>query len=263
MKTTALTIIIPGEIVSLPDLTIAERVALAHLHNFPGCSNGRLARLLGLSMRGVESMRRRLRERRLIEQIGKGRARVHLLMFHVNRHTKCDEVKSAESHTKSGEHQLVESHFSGGQGTPPHANRPVPAPTQTTSPVRSVAISVDEERERAGDCIARADFEGALHHYQLAKQRVEDFPETMLEVRVEALALVIEDETRVLAGKLVFDHAAATKVPAAKLNALFVVIKDLSAERLAQIRPALDAQARLGTPADISALLAGDTGHRQ
>jgi DNA-binding Lrp family transcriptional regulator len=186
MKSAALTITIPAEIVCLPDLTLAERVALAHLGNFPACSNGRLARLLGFSTRGIESMLRRLRDRRLITLI---------------------------------------------------------------------AMSIDEERKRAGDCIARADFKGALHHYQLAKQRVEDFPATMLEVRVEALALVVEDETRVLASKLVFEHSAAKRMPGAEMKSLFATIMGLSAERLSQIRPALDAQARLGRPVDISALL--------
>ncbi len=245
MSTSALTIVIPGEIVALPDLSLAERVALAHLHEFPGCSNCHLARLLGLSERGVEQMLRRLRQRRLIEQVGHGRARRHRLKFYM------------ELHTKSGEHQIVESHFSGGQGTDPQTNQPGPAPTQTTSPVRLVAISVDEERERAGDCLVRADFEGALHHYQVAKERVQDFPETMLEAKAEVLALLTEEESRVLTSKLVFEHAATTKMPAAKLNALIAVIKGLSAERLTQLRPALDAQAKLGIPLDISALLAG------
>lgn len=255
MKTTSLTIEIPAEIVALPDLSLAERVALAHIHEWPGSSNARLARVLGVSVRGAEQMLRRLRECGLIEQVGKGRARVHRLTFPVEHHTKCEEAKSAKGHTNSGENEIVESHISFRSGAPANLDQPMPVPTQTASPVRLVAISVDEERERAADCIGRADFEGALRHYQLAKQRVEDFPETMLEARVEALSIVVEDETRVLAGKLVFEHAAATKMPAAKLNTLFAVIKGLSAETLAQIRLALDEQAKLATPVDISALL--------
>jgi hypothetical protein len=58
-----------------------------------------------------------------------------------------------------------------------------------------------------------------------------------------------------LASKLVFEHAAATGMPAAEKKSLFATIMGLSAERLAQIRPALDSQARLGRPVDISALL--------
>jgi hypothetical protein len=253
MKSAALTITIPAEIVCLPDLTIAERVALAHIHNFPACSNGRLACLLGLSERGIESLLRRLRERRLIQPIGRGRARSHRLMFLVERHTECVEVESTKSHTKSGENEIVESHLP--CEPHPHIDQPSPAPTQTTSTITLIAMSVDEERKRAGDFITHADFEGALHHYQLAKERVEDFPETLLEVRAEALALVVEDETRVLASKLVFEHAAATGMPAAEKKSLFATIMGLSAERLAQIRPALDSQARLGRPVDISALL--------
>ncbi len=37
MKSAALTITIPAEIVCLPDLTIAERVALDHIHNIHAC----------------------------------------------------------------------------------------------------------------------------------------------------------------------------------------------------------------------------------
>jgi hypothetical protein len=115
MKTTALTIVVPPEIVALPDLSLVERIALSAIAERPACSNAALARLLGFSERGIESMLRRLRERRLIEQIGKGRARAHGRMFPVEHHAKCGKDGGVESQTKIGENEIVESHFPRGQ----------------------------------------------------------------------------------------------------------------------------------------------------
>jgi hypothetical protein len=47
MKTTALTIVVPSEIVALPDLALVERIALSAIAERPACSNASLARLLG------------------------------------------------------------------------------------------------------------------------------------------------------------------------------------------------------------------------
>ena len=89
MKIPDVTIVIPAAIAALPDLSLAERVALAHLRQWPGTRNSRLANLLGLSERGVEQMLRRLRERGLIPQRGKGHARVLRVIFPVEHHTEC------------------------------------------------------------------------------------------------------------------------------------------------------------------------------
>src|SRR6266436_1386743 len=182
MKPSALTIVIPGEVVCLPDLTIAERITLAHINEFPGCSNFRLAKLLGISVRGVEEMLRRLRERGLIEQVGSGRARTLRLVFPVEHHTKCEENEDAESHIKRGGNEIVESHTPWGeQKAPSNPDQSEPTPTPAVSSEKLQAKSVDDEIERAGDCIGCADVEGALRHCGLAKERVEAFPETMRE----------------------------------------------------------------------------------
>jgi DNA-binding CsgD family transcriptional regulator len=257
MTNTDLNLHVPAAIVGLPSLSLAEKVALAYLLDHPGCSNASLARLLGLSQRGVEALLRRLRERGLIAQVGKGRARQHRLRFPVEHHIKCEQNES-ESHTKSGESEIVESHTKSGQASaPPGPDPPAPAPTQADSPERLLAIAVDDEIECAGECIGRADFEGALQHCRLAKDRVGEFPAAIQVVKIEALAFVTEHEDRILACKLAFEYGKATQMPRSKLNAVFARIKDLTREKLALIRPALDAQAKLGTPADISALLAG------
>src|SRR6266852_3738213 len=102
MKPVDLNLHVPAGIAAL-NLPLNEKVALAHLSEHPGSSNGSLAKLLGRSVRGIELMLRRLRESGLLQQVGKGRARVHRLMFPVEHHRKCEEIESAKSHTKSGE----------------------------------------------------------------------------------------------------------------------------------------------------------------
>jgi hypothetical protein len=100
MNTKNLEINIPAAIAELP-LTIGEKVVLAHIHRFPGCSNARLAELIGGTCRGVESLLRRLRQQHYIEQTRKGRARRHHLLFPVERHTLCGDGDAASSDVKS------------------------------------------------------------------------------------------------------------------------------------------------------------------
>src|ERR1039457_7628710 len=66
MNTTDVEIKIPAAINALP-LTLTEKAVLAHIRNFPGCSNSRLAELIGGSRRGVEKLLRRLRDQGYIE----------------------------------------------------------------------------------------------------------------------------------------------------------------------------------------------------
>ena len=100
MNATSLEIKIPAAIATLP-LAIGEKVVLAHIDRFPGCSNARLAELIGGTCRGVENLLRRLRQRGYIEQSGKGRARRHRLLFHMEHHTLCGDGKIVMSDMKS------------------------------------------------------------------------------------------------------------------------------------------------------------------
>jgi DNA-binding Lrp family transcriptional regulator len=93
-------IVIPAAIAALPGLNLSERVALAHVAKFPGCSNRSLAKLLGVSVRGAENILRRLRDEGHIHQVGKGRARRHDLAFPVEQHTLCGKSNCDESHIK-------------------------------------------------------------------------------------------------------------------------------------------------------------------
>ncbi|HEV2331419.1 MAG TPA: hypothetical protein VGY56_21765, partial [Verrucomicrobiae bacterium] len=102
---TSIEIKIPAAITALP-LAIGEKVVLAHIAKCPGCSNARLAELIGGTCRGVENLLRRLRQRGYIEQFGKGRARWHQLLFSVEHHILCGDDEVAVS--------VVKSHNSGG-----------------------------------------------------------------------------------------------------------------------------------------------------
>lgn len=265
MKTSALTIVVPPEIVALPDLSLAERVALSHIHEWPGTSNARLANLLGFSERGVEQMLRRLRGRGLVQEHGKGHARVHRLTFPVEHPTKCGNDENTEPHTNSGEQEKVKPHCSCGHSALSAVDKPMPPPTQEAAKA-SGKLSVDEmikrEYEYARECVDHRDLTGALDHYRKLKDQILSLPDTRAKYKSEFIAAVEEEETRVLACKLVFQQAKAAKMPRQKFSALMAAIAALSEEKLSQIRPALDTQVKLGTPADISALLLGETGHQ-
>jgi hypothetical protein len=108
MNSTDLEIRIPAAITGLP-LSISEKMVLTHIANFPGCSNARLAELIGGTCRGVESLLNRLRRQGFIERTGSGRARRHCLLFHVERHTKCGDTTptstEAKLHMECGDQQ--------------------------------------------------------------------------------------------------------------------------------------------------------------
>lgn len=100
MNAKNLELVIPAAIAALP-LAISEKVVLAHIHRFPGCSNTRLAELIGGTRRGIENLLRRLRQQGYIEQTRKGRARRHHLLFRVEHHTLCGDGDAAASNVKS------------------------------------------------------------------------------------------------------------------------------------------------------------------
>jgi hypothetical protein len=91
---------IPAAITALP-LTIAEKIVLTHIDIFPGCTNARLAKLVGGTCRGVENLLRHLRNKGYITQSGKGRARRHRLLFPMEHHTLGGDKNVTASVTKS------------------------------------------------------------------------------------------------------------------------------------------------------------------
>jgi hypothetical protein len=137
MNNNTIEIKIPGSITALP-LSLSEKVALTHIHQFPGCSNAGLAELLGVSCRGVENLVRRLRGQGYIEQVGQARARRHQLKF---------KVEVGEDHTfcgnKNDDHSCTESHISCGEK---HVCRPVPVHRHLSAPTRELTLEEDYNR---------------------------------------------------------------------------------------------------------------------
>ncbi len=109
MNSTDVEIKIPAAIAALP-LAINEKIVLTHISNFPGCSNARLAEVIGGTCRGVENLLNRLRRQGYIEQTGSGRARRHHLLFHVERHIKCgnneNTLAEVKSHSECGDQEF-------------------------------------------------------------------------------------------------------------------------------------------------------------
>jgi DNA-binding MarR family transcriptional regulator len=116
-QTSDLTITIPAAIASLPGLNLLEWAALAHIAAFPACSNAKLSKLTGLSVRGVEAMLTRFRKCGLVKMAGNGRARRHELTFRVEHRTKCGKDEVEESRNKCGNDASSESHIPCADGT--------------------------------------------------------------------------------------------------------------------------------------------------
>jgi DNA-binding MarR family transcriptional regulator len=105
-----LNITIPASIVALPGLNLIERAILNRIHERPDCSNGGLAMLTGMSLRGIEAALARLRTLGLIRSRGHGRARRLILTFPVEHHVECGENVNAEHHTECGKNQNENTH---------------------------------------------------------------------------------------------------------------------------------------------------------
>src|SRR5208283_2022304 len=87
MNSTSIEIKIPAAIATLP-LTIGEKLVLTRIAANPDCTNDKLAKLLGITERGIKKILQRLRSGGHIDQSGKGRARRLYLMFPVEQGTE-------------------------------------------------------------------------------------------------------------------------------------------------------------------------------
>jgi DNA-binding MarR family transcriptional regulator len=196
-QTNDLTITIPAAIASLPGLNLLEKAALARISELPGCSNSNLSKLTGLSVRGVEAMLTRFRERGLVEMVGKGRARRHELMFQVEHRTKCGKDEVEESRNKCGNAQCDESLENGGK----HADGASP----TSGDIGPSAPSGGDTEESTEDFAGRlsAHYESslktgklddALKHLEQIRSRVEKDTQMSIKKKTEFLTWVANEE---------------------------------------------------------------------
>ena len=88
-------------------LTLAERTVLAFIADHPTCSNHRLAELVGMSLRGIEALLRRMILRGYLRSYRKGRARRLELTFPVEHHIPCGDLECAKPHTNCGNQLAV------------------------------------------------------------------------------------------------------------------------------------------------------------
>jgi len=145
-------IVIPAAIAAMPGLSLSERVALAHIEKRPGCSNASLARALDMSLRGAESLLRRLRAKGLIKPVGKSRARQHVLTFPVERHISCGKNDDDESHTKC------------------EVEPPALAVIKPEPPIHEFMVS---RLACFGNCVEWGKYECAMKHLAAIQERVE------------------------------------------------------------------------------------------
>jgi hypothetical protein len=246
MNTEDITITIPAAIAAVPDLTLAERVALAFIHDHPVSSNLALAHLLGISVRGVEDLLSRLRQKNLIQRDGKGRAREHRLTFPVQSHTKCGNAETTSSHAKRGHLEVV-----------PGRNALNAVPEVDGSVIRTSSNQdfVGRCLEFYANCIEMGRYDSARNHLQTIRQRIENIPELAPGTKAELLAKLTMDENRTLALQL--GAEIAQNRSGDEQRQLALTICRASGEQLARFRQLHDASAALGDTLGVLAIQMG------
>ncbi len=192
-------ITIPAAIAGLNCLNLTERVALAHIHEYPGSSNAVLARRLGLSVRGVEDLLKRLRQQGYVKLSGESRARTHQLTFDV----PTDDVgnaKTVDAHENCGGESKTES---------------------SEDEECSLADFAEVHLNAAANCIYQLhNFDAALEHYRLIRERMLKDKSLAPEALGKCLERLTRDENKAIAAKLGLEIVKARKLPHQKQVAL-------------------------------------------
>jgi hypothetical protein len=213
----SLTIKIPEEIAGLPNLSLAEAVALSHILEHPGCTNRTLAKLVRQTERGVESMLCRLRERGLIRPEGSGRRRRIFLGFHVE-HKKCGESLNSQLHVQCEVPDII-------------------IPAKHDSACLNSALS---RLEIFANCIDAGKFDAALVHISSIREAVQgDFAVPDLE-KDKLLALIKVEEDRCFAFAL--GAKVAERLTSTDQVRLACALSTAPVEKLTTLRQKIETQ---------------------
>lgn len=235
-------ITIPAAIAAVPGLTLAEKVMLAHIAKTPACSNARLASILGVRVRGVESMLRRLREQGFIKQVGRGRARAHRLTFHVEHHIECGIEPSSKSHTLCVDGEANSNLSDDKTATSKVAHR------------RTVGDDVDDHLMALEGCLRHGCYQYALSHVE----RLEELTRTLQlpdDETAKLLAVISKCRNRVMALRFLSENAK--QLPPPQVEQLVRAIGAATPETLARFCKRLDEHALPGDALQLLALPPG------
>jgi hypothetical protein len=212
-----LTITIPAGIAEQPGLSLLERIVLDHIHRFPACSNRRLAKRTGLSVRGIEAMLARLRKHNFVRPVGRGRSRRHELLFDVEHHMNCGKNESEKSHTKCGPQEIA-------------------APACTREP--TMAEFAELQLSFCEICFERGLFEAARLHLVAVRERLEQDTEIPAEQKSKLLAALTQMEDRCFCYGV--GEQMAEGLPASQQRALAVTFCRASTSQIALFRQCVE-----------------------
>ena len=204
----------PPEVANLANTTLLERLALAEILRRPTRTNAGLARLLGLSVRGVEAMLRRLRDRGLIKAEGKGRGRCLVPSFHVERHIDGGD----------------------GDGDKHHTNEVVQRPQLSRQP--STVDAVNFRMSAYDNCMSAGAYDAAGAHLQAVRRLLEADTEFSVVQKKPWIEGLVEAENRCVAFRVGAELAAGLTSESQKSLAL--AICNAPAEKLALLREQID-----------------------
>ena len=230
-----LNLTIPVFIRAIPGLTFTDQVVLAHLAEHPRSYNGQLARLTGLTDRGIEALIRRLCKRGHLLKVSEDGSRRFVVPAAAATHTECGNVLKAESHIPCGPGVITAS----------------AAPS-----TRTTAMAVKEwpledflrfESRIADDLFGWGQWHHARHHYQRCMERIAKEEGLDEETRSGALA-ELKQKTDVL---FALEHLVPPKGSASDRDRCKIgsVIFRAPAERLAEFRRRVEGGAVLLGPA--------------
>jgi len=242
---------IPVAIAVLPDLNLIEKAVLNRIHERPDCSNGGLAMLTGMSLRGIEAALARLRTLGLIRSRGHGRARRLMLTFPVEHHVECGENVNAEHHTECGKDQNEDAHMECGVAAKGECHS---TGDNQADDLKSMKF-LDEEPLALVSCLLAGDFNQARANHDRIRQWYSALCEQAPDFRTQANEFV----QRYVDWVFVVDacRIELNTLPSHERGQLAKLLARASPERLVAIRQQIEAAKARGAPVDLSRLLEG------
>lgn len=231
MNSIELQITIPAAIAAIPGLTLQERAALTYVGQHPHCHNSRLARFLGLTVRGVESLLHRLRRLGHVRSVGLGRARCLQVTFPVEPTIEC----GVQHHEKSHAFCVVEETKVAGRKSEP-----------STEEFFELHVALAE------NCAENGLYKAARSHLEMARLRVEADDTLASETKTTVTANLVVMENRYFAFEV--GAEVARKLTVEQSKELTLTLCQATPQKLARIRQLFEAKGKLEDSLEILAL---------
>lgn len=253
-----LNITIPASIVARSDLNLIEKAILNRIYERPACSNGNLAGLTGLSLRGIEATVARLKKRELIRSSGHGHAHRLWLTFPVERHVECGHNGNGQSHTECGKNQNKNTHMECGVDWNSQSHTTSGVRNEMSIPETSAdpALLLQSEKRHSDalfKCLLAGEFNQARLHLDGLRQCYGKMTQAAPELKEQL------DRVLYIRDSLIFILAAGETCAGSHTERvrLIPLVCEAGPAKLAVVRQQIEAAKARGAPVDLRRLLEG------